>query len=137
MVKETTCSSNARNKESSMEKNKTTQSCCRYGLCAGILESPICLRNLEDNYTDFMNMHMIRNKNMDQSVLKKIGKQLMPFVALIATAMFKLEEKFYIVLYMISEWSLGPGYTPEYSVEKFHIVLKELMLQRIVGCLFL
>ena len=101
------------------------------------LKSPICLRNLEDNCVDFMNMHMIRNKNMDQSVLKKIGKQLMPFVALIASAMFKLEEKFYIVFYMISEWSLGPGYTPEYSVEKFHIVLKEFMLQRIVGCILL
>ena len=89
--------------------------------------------NIGENYIDFMNMYMTRNKNMEQSVSKKIGKQFMPFVALTAAALFKLEEKFYIVFNLVSEWSLGLGYAAEYSVEKFRIVLKEFILERVVG----
>ena len=44
VVKETMCSSNIENKETIKKKNKTTQNCFRYSLCAGILESPISLR---------------------------------------------------------------------------------------------
>ena len=99
------------------------------------MSEPNIFENLEENYIDFMNMCMIRNKNMDQSWLKESGKQLLPLFGLIATSILKIEEKFYFVFYKISEWSLGPGYAPEYSVDKFHIALKEFACVRIVGCI--
>ena len=98
------------------------------------VSEPNIFVNLEENYIDYMNMCMIRNKNMDQSWLKETGKQLVPLFGLIAATLLKLEEKFYFVFYKINEWSLGPGHAPEYSVEKFHTVIKEFMLQRAVGC---
>ena len=91
--------------------------------------------NLAENYIDYMNMCMIRNKNMDQSWLRETRKQIVPLFGLIAATLFKLEEKIYLAFYKISEWSLGPGYALEYSVEKFHIVLEDFILPRVVGCI--
>ena len=60
---------------------------------------------------------------------------MVPLFGLIAPTLFNLAEKIYFVFYKISEWSLGPGYAPEYSIEKFHIVLEEFIAQRVVGCI--
>ena len=99
------------------------------------VSEPNIFGNLKENYIDFMNMCIIRNKNMDQSWLKEAGKQLLPLLGLITTSLLKFEEKFYFVFYKMMEWSLGPGYAPEYSVEKFHTIVQEFICRRIVGCI--
>ena len=66
------------------------------------VSEPNIFVNLEENYVDYMNMCMIRNKNMDQSWIKEAGKQLLPLLGLIAGTLFKIEEKFYFMTRSVS-----------------------------------